>query len=565
MKRAAILVGVEKAGRLPRLKAARSGAEAMGEWARVNKFDFVEVITDEAGPVNAKVMRTVIKDIVEQSTFDQLIIYFAGHGVNIRFGEYWLLSGAPEDSDEAVNVDGAVTLARRAGIPHVVFLSDACRTAAEGIQAQGIDGSTIFPNMAPSGLEKSVDIFFACSLGAPSHEIRDAGASARRYCAVYTDTLIAALHGEYPEFLMDDSDGSRVLRPRPLKKLLEKKVPLRIEELLGDVVPISQTPDARITSDDDAWLACFASDNGVSKGVPMGLLSAEPSLSELTHRTLRNVLTTKKSVGAALRDLANSDVLGAKEIAASVADASAFTAHFETSCGFQVRGAVFRTATAAGADVQILKPWLVQVTPRQSGTNVLLELQDGRGVILPALKGFIATLAFEAGELRNVAYEPSDRTDRWQQYIDRREELSALRALIASSAHVSGFHLDRDDAPQLTERIRLAKGLDPTMALYAAYSYHNLGERELIKGMQRYLQEDIGVTFFDIAMLSGHIMVHEPILPFTPMLSQGWALLGAFSVRLPGRLAELRRFVGPSLWTVFDEAGVQILRYFMRA
>lgn len=566
MKRAAVLVGVERTGGLPKLKAARSGAEAMGKWASDNGFDLVQIITDEIEPVGTKKLRSVVNSVVEESSFGQLFVYFAGHGVNIRYGEYWLLSDAPEDGDEAVNVDGAVALARRAGIQHVVFLSDACRTAAEGLQVQGIDGSTIFPNASPSGLEKSVDIFFACTLGAPSYEIRDPAASARRYSAVYTDTLVAALRGEHPEALVDDTNGSHVLRPRPLKRLLEKKVPLRIEELLGATTPISQTPDARITSDDDAWLARFASNILVPKGVPMGPLLRPPAtLSNVTKCTLHDILTARTSMNDALWHLANSDVNGVKEIAASIAsEAAAFRPMlFDMRCGFKVRGAAFRAVTTAGVDAEILESWLLRITPQQLATNVLLEFHDGRGVLLPALDGFIATLTFEEDELRNVAYEPSDHTERWQHYIHRREELSALRTLIGSSARASGFRLDREDVPHLTQWIRVGKGPDPTMALYAAYSYHNLGRRDLIKRLQEDLQEDTNVTFFDIALLSGQNIADDKIFPFTPMLSQGWSLLSSFDVKLPRRVVELHRFVGPSLWTIFEKAGIPIIRDFI--
>ena len=66
--------------------------------------------------------------------------------MNVRYNEYWLLSGAPDDPQEAVKVASSVALARYCGIPHVVLVSDACRTAAESIQAQNVEGSSIFPN-----------------------------------------------------------------------------------------------------------------------------------------------------------------------------------------------------------------------------------------------------------------------------------------------------------------------------------------------------------------------------------------------------------------------------------
>lgn len=572
MKRAAILIGVEKTGGLPKLKAARDGAKRMESWARNEGFE-THLITDAEEPVTTQIIRKKVKELIEPSNLDQLLIYFSGHGVNIRFGEFWLLSDAPEEGDQAVNVASAEALARRCGIPHVVLLSDACRTAAEGIQAQSIDGNAIFPNLDPSGLEKPVDLFFACTLGAPSHEIRDPNDAARRYQAVYTEELHAALRGRYPEALVRDAtDGSMVLRPRPLKRLLEKKVPQRIGDLLGNPVPISQTPDARITSDDDAWLTRFVKapeSNQMRSPPPRPPLSL--SVPDVTRDALRSVLSTAAPAQETLDKLMQIDTADAQEIVDTVQrEAASFgPLHFETRCGFKVRGAELREVVARPGTAELLDPSFARVDLQgRPAADVLLELRDGRGIVLPALRDFIASLSFENGELRNVAYEPSGNSDRWSDYAARQAELTTLRSLIASNVHLGGFRLDRKDAEQLTERIRLAKGLDPTMALYAAYSYHNLGRRDLIEKMQRYLREDLGITLFDIALLSGQKPRSEPgerqIFPFLPLLAQGWSLLEAFGVSLPDRLAPLKRSVGNSLWTIFDATGVRIVRDVLR-
>lgn len=71
-----------------------------------------------------------VNEIVRSASTDQLIVYFAGHGVLINRNEHWLLSEAPRRANAAVNVSGSVELARFCGIRHVVFISDACRTVA---------------------------------------------------------------------------------------------------------------------------------------------------------------------------------------------------------------------------------------------------------------------------------------------------------------------------------------------------------------------------------------------------------------------------------------------------
>jgi hypothetical protein len=107
-------------------------------------------------------------------------------------------------------------------------------------------------------------------------------------------------------------------------------------------------------------------------------------------------------------------------------------------------------------------------------------------------------------------------------------------------------------------------GIDPSLAVYAAYAYHDLQDVERIRRMSRYLRDDIGVTLFDIALL-GRTLVDRPVkpddrtVPFVPMLSQGWALLAAHRLKLHPALAGIERTVMDSLWSLFDANGVAML------
>ena len=69
-----------------------------------------KLITDAGGTkVTPDLIYDAIKEIIDGPGADQLILYFAGHGVNIRYGELWLLSDAPNDTQAAVNVSGSAT------------------------------------------------------------------------------------------------------------------------------------------------------------------------------------------------------------------------------------------------------------------------------------------------------------------------------------------------------------------------------------------------------------------------------------------------------------------------
>jgi hypothetical protein len=182
----------------------------MEEWAVAQGVSSVDVFTDEnGGAVDVGAVKTAIKTIVDSGTVEQLVIYFAGHGVNNGYREYWLLSDAPADTQAAVNVSASETLARYSGIPHVVFISDACRTAAQGIRAQAVGGSEVFLNEGGAGdLEQPVDQFFACTLGRAAHEIADPATTTKEYTALYTQTLLDALLGKRTDVLEWAAEGS---------------------------------------------------------------------------------------------------------------------------------------------------------------------------------------------------------------------------------------------------------------------------------------------------------------------------------------------------------------------
>jgi hypothetical protein len=253
MQRAAVLIGVEKTGNLPTLQAVRKGVEEMRQWAlsQPGMGGRVVTITDEQGePVTASEIRTAIKTFVDLGTIEQLVVYFAGHGVNNKYHEFWLLSDAPDDPNAAVNVDGSVSLARHCGIPHVVLISDACRTAADSIQAQAVEGSLVFPNTGPAERPGCVDVFYAAAVGRPALEVKDVNATAAGFQAVYTVALVDGLEGSRAELVQVDGEPGESpvgrIRPWPLKRYLQAEVP-KLLVRMGVSLDVSQAPDAVIT------------------------------------------------------------------------------------------------------------------------------------------------------------------------------------------------------------------------------------------------------------------------------------------------------------------------------
>src|SRR6185369_10347932 len=116
MIRAGVFVGVDKTGNLQKLKDAAAGAKRMHEWALKQGMVATaqaKLITDADGTkVTPDLVYDAIKEILDGAGVDQLVLYFAGHGVNINRGEHWLLSDAPVKTSAAINVSGSVELAR---------------------------------------------------------------------------------------------------------------------------------------------------------------------------------------------------------------------------------------------------------------------------------------------------------------------------------------------------------------------------------------------------------------------------------------------------------------------
>lgn len=570
MERAAVLIGVRKTGNLPELQAVQTGIQQMAQWARLQGIDGarLKILTDESGEVRIHQITDAIEELVGLSTVEQLIVYFSGHGVNNR-GEYWLLSRAPGNANEAVNVQGSLALAGYCGIGHIVLISDACRTAAEGIQAQHVSGSDIFPNESGTGLEQPVDVFYACARGKPALEVKDPVEAASQFSAIYTETMAECLEGKHAvvlDYEDEDHSSTGLVRPRKLKDFLRDTVSKRLREKLRKAPTINQTPDARIVSD-NTWLSRIP---GLSR--TDALVEPVSRSAGINPFTISETLVSHALTGDLhhWRDVLN--VAGDLPEASPLKDAAVtlYTpfgpSHFETQCGLKLRGGNVSRVHCKGARAEILDSdgGIVRIGDMSKpGTAVLLELRTGTGVLIPAIPDFIAELTFEDNELVNLSYEPSDNTWRWSEYVTRREELRTLRASIAASVGLGVFRLSGDNALKLARRMQLAKGIDPSLALYATYAYHELQRRDLIKQMQSYLRGDLGFAFFDVSLLAGDLPGDLPgsdrVSPPFPMLSQGWSLLSAFRAKLAGSLQTLRQHLLPSLWTMFDQDGVAIL------
>jgi hypothetical protein len=502
VERAVVLIGVRNSGTLRQLQTVQAGLDHMRHWALAQGVaeQLIAVLSDTDGsPVRSADIFDAINMFVMRPTLEQLIVYFCGHGMYKDRSEFWLLSGAPTNPNEAVNVAGSAVLAERLGVPHVVLISDACRSAPGGIQAGDVSGSLIFPNEPPRGGPAAIDQFYACRLGDSSFEIADATALSGAYRALYTEVLTKALGGYYPNLLerVTEPDGSfDLVRPRPLRENLEQLVTARIAEFNGTLL-INQSPDARLTSGPEAWL---------SRLKPIKGRPTRRHVEEFEYRLPSPVLPTPA-------------VRAARDAAKRLADPVAPTS----------RAVVVRGDTIAEL-----------VLPAPPGedrpfSTALVALERSGCAVIPVVRGLFAVLTVEDGQLVDVLYQPSDDIPLPSEGLEVRNQLAAA----------SRYGVAVLDLPTVGTRTRW---WDPSLALYKAYALHDLGRRDQIEPSM--LPDDR--ELFDVAMLRGG---GGPSTPRTPLLSRGWPLLHAFHVEADTTLPRRQSF-----WTLFGHSAFDRLR-----
>ena len=372
---------------------------------------------------------------------------------------------------------------------------------------------------------------------------------------------------------------------RKLEKCLETRVPevVRSKKLMTKV---NQEPEAIITSD-TYWISRLDPPPPLTHG-DMSRIEWSVEWSDrvlpkpVLPKPAENIrAVTKKLVSSAvaedyteLRDKISkakqANIAGVEQFVESVEGiVTPFGPdHFETQCGIKVRGTRIIDYSAHGADYELLgsggEILRVNLLDRPAA-SVILRFDGDFGTVLPVIRGFVTAVTVIGEELVDVAYEPSVNTNRWNEYANRATEIRWLRAVAAVATQQSRFRIEKADAMGIAKKMQYAKSLDPSLALYAAYAYHDLQDIERIREMSNYLRADIGVTLFDIALLS-RVLTGKTIssslgvVPFVPLLAQGWSLLGANQVRLHPALNGIERTMLDSVWSLFNSTGLDMLQ-----
>lgn len=546
----------------------------MAAWLRGEGFDPVVELVDDPEPVTVAQVFAAVRLLVDSGTIKQLVIYFAGHGFINGYSEHWMLSGAPDNPNEAVSLIESISLARQSGIPNVVFISDACRSRSDSLRTERVRGSLIFPNArsAPP-VPSDVDQFLATLVGDPSWEV-PVEQSASAYEGVYTATFLDAYRNASADMLRPMGD-LMVVPNAKLKDFLAREVPLRAAQAS---ITLKQRPETQVVSGELTYIGKFLPAGHRSRG-----LAAQSVADIQTLARARLDMTGLKVFATGWRpqvDTAGLSRVGRESgfdaATRNVANARGFSDKLSARCGFSIFGAhVQRVIAPAGVIAEFVNSGdpprpcaLIEVQLlHRPAASVCIQFSNGDGSVLAALDGFVGSITVDEAGVNNVSYVPARSSPLYRSYESERKRLDELHAVVAASARFGAFRIEAPKnsresiARNMADRIRMLKGIDPTLGLYAAYAYFDAGLPGQLRSVNDAMRSNLsGIKLFDTAMLAGELQgrdAGQDTLPFVPMLSQGWSLLRVKGVRVSEELAAMRDNMRNALWLTLRREGVE--------
>lgn len=570
-KRAAVVIGIDKTGGMTPLNAAVICARRVVTWLRSEGYDVV-CLTDETDAVTLRDVKTAIKRFVTiPVSYEQLVVYFTGHGQYHTFSDFWLLTDAPGDPDEAVNLEQAMHMARRCGIANVAFISDACRTLPGNAAASKVTGSAAFPNFNTIPGYSKVDYFKATGEATAAWEGKINGED----WSILTKAWMQAYLAPTPDMVkrLPRPGGTvEVVPNRRLESFMKTEVNRLLFKLKLFTTP--QELEVNVASADDVYIATCRTPppappgasvelglvgGAVSDGLAamsMGADASDAITRELSHRGFAgHIVRAPYTVHRVDTDLS---------VAARLPDEN--VRRFETACGFSVTGARIADVIVAhgGSDPperrgEEEEVEALRIYPERPATSTLIEFDDGRGTVLPALHGFIGHITVASAGVVSVSYIPSETDGRFAAYAERALRLDRLRALASISSEAGAFRVASErDAEDLLGEISYGGSVDPALSLYAAHVFSEVGAIEALQALIRLAREDLGVFLFD-HMLIGDF-AEDAVASGCPMLTRSWNLLGLGPARVHPVYARARAHLCASLWTTFEPEGLEMVK-----
>lgn len=581
MKKALISIGIGRnSGALPLLKGAVQDARDMHAWGALQGFDCTLLVDDES-KVRAADAYEAFQHYLEAGTYSQIVVYFSGHGIlQAPDCELWLMSAAPGNPNEVINVRGSLTNARSSGLEHVVFISDACRSLPTSMpQAALGSGVILLPYLDVASPSPALDVYYATLPGNPAHELAatESNMPAR---GLFTRCMLDALGGEVSDVLKDlDISGvmNRVVPGHPLRVWLTTAVPRAAE---GESIVLRQRPEIRIESTEDRFLARFPPDHkpGGRAPVPTGAGQVKQSTARgapgprrlLPSRGSRPRAATRSGSGRhayespatspyeaqLIRSLARTRLLDA-----DIAVFGGASLEFYSSNGTSLKA-------SDHGDVTVLN------LPRESGSAlpsgalerlVILKLEDGSVTPLAALHGYAVVVNLDGARVDSVNYVARKSTPTEQSAAFTDAAIDSLRSSAAQLARSGQLSLDSAPVRAFAEHPQLLQSIDPVLGLLAGYAYARAGRRDDWAAIVDQLRQPQLPILFDMELLSVAPNATTPAMakPGMPMLTEGWLLLDPLARAMPSQLTQVQQHLLPSLWPTFSPAGARLIQEYL--
>lgn len=564
MTKHAILIGVNKVPNMDLLSTPCSYAIKMQQWAESQEYITHLFIDKPVEGIPSKecsrgVILNTIAEIIEAGT-DKILIYFAGHGFELTAGnDIWLLPGYRRDSAESISIFLNKALAYTSGVPHIVFISDTCRSRTSANSVRAVQGNEIIPSMDRMNPRTEVDVLYSTWPGQFSTDLL---AQDGNYRSIYSECLLECLHGRVDQVIKNvtliEPNFPAVLSYE-LNTYLKENVPTLMREAGGR----PQIPMGDINSRDPYFLARFGEtdDRGMINETGIAYWPSEHKRGS-DSRKLNEKLDSmiKLKVGptkSSMRNLVN---------------------NFKKDYHFYTMENLFSTEMTALHVTGINQPLIFsrRESDREnrmynSSTRVFNfnDIDVGGGAIylvgnkrsdryypINVIPGFFTHVIFEKGEILTVNYYPTSGNAK---YEARRsgDEVAERKAHIIMAAKNGIFQ----GTQELAGYLRSYKHLDPTLGLFAAYAYFQRGDYAGVRSVYDFMLEDRQTIVGDIWLLNllsrGTVWdVDHHEIPL-PLLTEGWSYLKM----LGNPHEELSSHLQPGLWTSFNREGFNILYY----
>jgi hypothetical protein len=578
LRRAAICIGVNQTGGMKTLVSAADSAREFKQWAKGQGCDTSLLVDSEKEPVLLAEIFAAVAACLDPPRYDVLMVYFAGHGIlRTTAAEFWLLSKSPENGNEAVNLVGSVEKARESGVPHVIFISDACRSLPKRPISE-IDGGVIFP-IRDTHEESEIDVYYATKPGKPALEIPHEEA-VKKYRPIFTKRILETVKNperRLVDRIFEGTSPQYVIGSRKLKYYLERVVP---EDAADFNIKAVQKPIVRVGTALPKFFA-YVQNFDPQLIRPPGTPSPGP-VSPIPGGDDADIRGRDSSAIGEADDAEEAGAAGelsslpqfAEDIARIVKAQDATDLGMRT--GFSIFGARPVAVEAGGWKVSLsnsTKPdaWHIRLDPSEESKNArataLIQFKSGMGTVLPIMPASVGTIIVDNDQVVGVTYAPSKENPRyeWNRLLAvHAPETKALVNVAASHGvflpgewglhNYSRVHR-RLGRPAMVE----AGSIDPILALFSAYAYAEKGLRKEVYEIYRAIQQAGQPVPFDIAMLASRHSrdtIDFSYCSIVPMLSIGWFLMDEDDPFFASIHKQVRKDVIPSLWVTVTAAGV---------